>query len=190
MVVTSSLVVTEPGNGTLDLFPIDTSEETLVALCTELFRDHWEAIRFGILIQGSVLEIRAPGAPVKVAMMDGYLTVAFESWHMHLCIGEHKGLDKPVEPEVARHRRTARAEFYRRLDDSERPISWGLRLFNGKDEQQLTVFLPNAMLDDDDQLIEPPDWSRLRLWDALRERYLGVGPDARDRTAPRFVHDS
>ena len=93
----SSRVVTEPGNGTLELFPLDTSATTLVPLCTELFRDHWAAIRFGILIQGSVLEIRAPAAPVTVAMLDGYLTVAFDAWHLHICIDAHHGLDRPVE---------------------------------------------------------------------------------------------
>ncbi len=185
----SSRVVTEPGNGTLELFPLDTSATTLVPLCTELFRDHWAAIRFGILIQGSVLEIRAPAAPVTVAMLDGYLTVAFDAWHLHICIDAHHGLDRPVDPQLAHHRRTARAEFYRRLDPAARPVSWGLRLFNGQGEQQLTVFLPNPLLDGDDQHPVSPDWTRLTLWDDLRRRYLGLDPDPRDRTAPRFVHD-
>ena len=184
-----SRVVTEPGNGTLEIFPLDTAAATLVPLCTEIFRDHWAAIRFGILIQGSVLEIRAPAAPVTVAMLDGYLTVAFDAWHLHICIDDHRGLDRPVDPRIAHHRRTARAEFYRRLDPAARPISWGLRLFNGQGEQQLTVFLPNPLLDEDDQRPVSPDWTRLTLWDDLRRRYLGLDPDPRDRTAPRFVHD-
>ncbi len=184
-----SRTVTEPGNGTLELFPLDTSATTLVPLCTELFRDHWAAIRFGVLIQGSVLEIRAPAAPVTVAMLDGYLTVAFDAWHLHICIDAHRGLDQPVDSRLAYHRRTARAEFYRRLDPDARPVSWGLRLFNGKDEQQLTVFLPNPFLDDDDKHLASPDWARLTLWDDLRRRYLGLATDPRDRTALRFVHD-
>lgn len=182
-------IVVEPGNGTVEIFSMEPSEAGLVALCTEIFREHWEAIRFGLLIQGAVYEIKAPGAPQRVGMLDGYLTVNFGDWHFHLCIGEHKGTaEKPVEAELARHRRTARAEFYRVLDDAGHSMSWGFRLFNGNDEQQLTVFLPNPFLSDDDEYLPAPDWSRLALWDRLRARHLGLGPDPRDRLAERFVH--
>ena len=70
-------IVVEPGNGTVEIFSMEPSEARLVALCTELFREHWEAIRFGILIQGAVYEIKAPGPPQRVGMLDGYLTVNF-----------------------------------------------------------------------------------------------------------------
>ncbi|CAI7978764.1 transposase [Frankia sp. Hr75.2] len=33
-----------------------------------------------------------------------------------------------------------------------------------------------------------PDFSRLAAWDALRERYLGLGPDPRDRSGTGFRH--
>src|SRR5262249_43216920 len=73
-----------------------------------------------------------------------------------------------------RHRRTARAELYRRLDQSRAPVSWGLRLFNGHDEQQATILLPNPFLSpDSDKVLKTPDWSRLELWDRLRPRWLG-----------------
>ena len=182
--------VHEPGNGTLDLFPLDTSEPTLLALLKDLFQQRWADIRFGTLIQGAVFEIRAPSPPARVAMLDGYLTVDFGHWHLHICIGEHKGSARnPVAPELARHRRTSRAELYRRLGPDGNPVSWGLRLFNGKDEQQLTVFLPNPFLDDDDHNLSPPDWTRLALWDELRLRFLHLPPHAKDRQATRFVHD-
>lgn len=182
-------IVVEPGTGIVEIFPMDPSEAGLVALCMEIFREHWEQIRFGLLIQGAVYEIKAPGAPQRVGMLDGYLTVNFGDWHLHLCIGEHKGTaEKPVEAELARHRRTARAEFYRVLDDAGHAVSWGFRLFNGHDEQQLTVFLPNPFLSDEDEFLPTPDWSRLALWDQLRAQYVGLDPDPRDRLAERFVH--
>jgi hypothetical protein len=173
----------------LEIFPLDPTEETLVNLLTELFRDHWGKIIFGPLIQGAVYEIKATEPPGKIGMLDGYLTVDFGAWHFHLCIGEHKGsANNPTDPDLARHRRTARAEFYRRLNPDGSVGSWGIRLFNGKDEQQITIFLPNAFLSDDMKYLKTPDWSRLALWDDLRRRYLGLEPDPKDRSGKTFFH--
>jgi hypothetical protein len=181
--------VTEPGNGTLEIFPLDPTEENLTSLMTELFRDHWDKIQFGPHVQGAVFEIKATEAPERISMLDGYLTVDFGAWHFHLCIGEHRGSAKhPTEPEVARHRRTSRAEFYRRLNPDGSVGSWGIRLFNSKDEQQITIFLPNAFLSDEMKFLKTPDWSRLELWDDLRRRYLGLEPDSRDRSGKTMFH--
>ena len=62
------------------------------------------------------------------------------------------------------------------------------RMFNGEGAQQLTVLLPNPFLDGDQHPLDPPDWSRLELWDALRRRYLGLPPDPIDRSGEGFVH--
>jgi hypothetical protein len=181
--------VHEPGMGTLELFPVATDAETLFALLEEIFTRHWREVVFGSLIQGAVFELRAGEAEPQVSLLDGYLTVAFGSSHFHVCIGEHRGSRAhPTPRELATHRRTARAEFYRVLDPEDAPTSWGLRLINGAGEQQLTVFLPNPFLDDAGRILETPDWSRLGLWDALRERHAGCAADARDRSARRFFH--
>ena len=125
-------------------------------------------------------------------MLDGYLTVAFGASHFHLCIGAHRGPRYDRTPEaLARHRRTSRAELYRRLDRaSGAPISWGLRLFNGEGEQQTTILLPNPFLSpDSDKVLKTPEWSRLALWDRLRARWLGLDePDPVDRSGKRFRH--
>ena len=181
--------VSEPGMGRLEIFPLDTAEPFLFGLLEDVFANHWRSIVFGSLIQGAVFEIRAPNAPQRIAMLDGYLTFDFGAWHFHLCIGEHKGSRaSPTDPALAAHRRTARAELYRMLDGDGAPSSWGLRLLNGRDEQQMTVFLPNPFLDDADRILETPDWTRLALWDHLRETYLGLGPDEGDRAAKGFHH--
>ena len=133
----------------------------------------------------------APHAPTYVGMLDGYLTVAFGASHFHLCIGPTRGPHHdPTPPALARHRQTARAELYRRLDRSGAPASWGLRLFNGAGEQQLTILLPNPFLSaEGDKLVQEPDWSRLALWDELRARWTGsAGPDSLDRSGVRFTH--
>ena len=183
--------VTDPDGATVEVFSLPTDEASLEKLFCDLFENHWDKITFGPLIQGAAWEIRAPHAPTDLGMLDGYLTVAFGASHFHLCIGPHKGPRNSPTPEaLAHHRRTARAELYRRLDQSGAPVSWGVRLFNGHDEQQTTILLPNPFLSPDaDKILERPDWSRLDLWDHLRARWLGTAePDPLDRSGRGFSH--
>ena len=175
-----------------DIFALPTDAESLEALLTELFEQHWHEITFGPIIQGAAWEMQATEAPSKVKMFDGYLTVAFGVPHFHICIGEHKGPhNNRVSPELAHHRRTGRAELYRRLSRVGTPVSWGLRLFNGKNEQQITVLLPNPFLHPEtDKVLKVPDWSRLALWDKLRARWFDLHePDPFDRSGKGFRHD-
>ncbi len=184
-------LVHEPGMGTLEVFPLDTSEQFLFTLLKDLFENYWSEVQFGILIQGSVLELSAPQKPEKVALFDGYLTVEFGQWHhMHVCLGKSVGTGcEPTPPDVTEHRRPARAELYRKLNKNGHPTFWAFRMFNTKDEQLLTVFLPNPLLTKDMQYQKEPDWSRLTIWDYLRKTYLGLDPDPKDRTAGKFSHD-
>lgn len=180
-------IVTEPGMGVLEIFPLPVDETTLLGLLTDIFQNYWQDVCFGPLIQGAAYEITAPHA-ARVTMRDGYATIDFGAWHLHLCIGEHHGTRRtPTSPELARHRRTARAEFYR-IVTSGAPTSWGLRLFNGGGEQQINVILPNPFLTAEGRVERTPDWGRLAVWDILRRRHLDLGPDPRDRTATRFYH--
>jgi hypothetical protein len=172
----------------LDVFPLPTDSASLEALLRDLFENHWREITFGPIIQGAAWEMRADKAPSYVGVLDGYLTIAFGVPHFHLCIGETKGsCNRPTSPELAAHRRTSRAELYRTRGRSCVPMSWGLRLFNGAGEQQITVLLPNPFLDPDtDRFLKEPDWSHLALWDKLRARWLGLTePDPIDRSATR-----
>lgn len=182
---------TEADGSTTEVFALPTDAASLEALLRDLFENHWQEITFGPIIQGAAWELRAPQAPRVHKLFDGYLTVSFGVPHFHICIGEHKGPhNNPVSPELARHRRTARAELYRLLSSEGTPVSWGLRLFNGHDEQQITVLLPNPFLHPEtDKILKTPDWSRLALWDRLRERCFGLArPDPFDRSATGFRH--
>lgn len=183
-------VADEPGMGRVEIFPIPTGEATLFDLVKHIFETYWATVFCGILIQGAAWEVKAPGPPRKVALFDGYVTVDFGAWHFHLCIGETKGIGAtPTPPDLARYRRCARAELYRMLNPRDgAPNSWGLRLYNGGGEQQMTVFLPNPFLGDDGRPLRRPDWARLAAWDDLRRRCLGLGPDPLDRTGKGFVH--
>ncbi len=142
----------------------------LEQLLRELFEEHWRKIVFGPCIQGAVFEIRLTEPPKNISMFDGYLTVDTGAWHLHLCIAEHK--DAP-SPEIVRQRQTSRAAFFH---DSRPggcvPGTWGLRLWNGLGEQMLTVFFPNPYLTDEQRFQKEPDWSRLALWEQLREQYV------------------
>jgi hypothetical protein len=184
--------IVDPDGATVEVFPLPTDEATLLELLRDLFANHWHDITFGPMVQGAAWEMRAAQAPSKIGVLDGYLTVAFGVPHFHICIGEHKGPhNNPVLPELAHHRRTARAELYRRLKRDGTPVSWGVRLFNGKDEQQITVLLPNPYLDrETDKILRKPDWSRLYLWDQLRARWLcQAEPDPLDRSGTGFRHN-
>ena len=187
---TRSQTAADPDGATVEAFPLPTDEGSLEELLRDLFEQHWDKITFGPLIQGAAWEIRASHAPSQIGVLDGYLTVAFGISHFHLCIGPRKGTrSSPAPAALARHRRTARAELYRRLDKSGAPVSWGLRLFNGHDEQQVTILLPNPFLSTDDKVLKTPDWSRLELWDRLRARWLGATePDPLDRSGRGFSH--
>ncbi|MGE0195167.1 MAG: hypothetical protein AB7P48_06035, partial [Methylocystis sp.] len=160
-------------------------------LMRDLFENHWNEIVFGPIVQGAAWEIHANRPPTRIRLLDGYLTVAFGVTHFHVCIGENKGpRSRPTSPELATRRRTSRAELYRRLGSTCVPMSWGLQLFNGADEQQITVLLPNPFLEPKtDRFLKEPDWSRLALWDKLRARWFGLhAPDPIDRSASRFKY--
>jgi hypothetical protein len=181
----------EVDGSAIDVFPLPVEEAALEALLRDLFENHWREITFGPIIQGAAYEFKASSPPTHIGTFDGYLTIAFGAPHFHICIGEHKGApSNPASRALARHRRTSRAELYRRLDRSGAPVSWGLRLFNGAGEQQITVLLPNPFLDQDsERCLQTPEWSRLGLWDSLRARWLGfTEPDPVDRTGKGFRH--
>jgi hypothetical protein len=183
--------IVDPDGANVEVFPLPIDEKSLVDLLRDLFANHWQEITFGPMVQGAAWEMRAAQAPDKIAMFDGYLTVTFGVPHFHICVGEHKGPhNNRVSPALAHHRRTARAELYRRLSRDGTPVSWGLRLFNGKDEQQITVLLPNPFLHPEtDKVLKVPDWSRLALWDSLRARWFDLTePDPFDRSGRGFRH--
>lgn len=185
--MTPSIIREEFGIGRIEVFPLPVEPDFLFGLLKDVFENHWSRIVFGTLIQGAVFEIKTDRPPVEVSLFDGYFTADYGQWHFHLCIGAHKGNPKtPTPPEVARYRRTARAEFYRLLNSDDTPRSWGLRLFNGGDEQQLTVFFPNPFLSDAGKVLKQPDWSRLSMWNDFRGRYLGMAPEAGDQSAKGF----
>lgn len=151
---------------------ITPTEETMRELTRVLFEEHWRDIVVGPCIEGAVFEIRFAEAPKIVSVFDGYLTVDLGHWHFHLCIGPHKGT-KSVE--LASKRRVAKLALFEMKGSKcmGGGNSYGLRMWNGFDEQMTTVFLPNPKLSDDMKVLKQPAWERLRLWYELRNQFLG-----------------
>jgi hypothetical protein len=144
---THSKRVTDPDAAIVDIHPLPTAQATLEELLRDLFEQHWDKITFGPLIQGAAWEFRATHAPTHLGMLDGYLTVAFGASHFHLCIGPHKGSrNNPTSEALARHRRTARAELYRRLDIRRSgllglaPLQWARRAAGDNPTSQSVPF--------------------------------------------------
>jgi hypothetical protein len=63
-----------------------------------------------------------------------------------------------------------------------------VRLYNGRDEQMMTLMLPNPFLTNVQQIRDEPAWEQLELWDRLRATYLGLDPDPHDRGGKGFQH--
>jgi hypothetical protein len=161
-----------------EYFDVECSEATLLALLRACFEEHWSEVIFGPCLEGAVFEGRFSGKPV-LTLFDGYATVDVpgeHSWHFHLCIGDNRGSSSlPTPPELARWRRCTRAAFFRNLDGQGSASAWGLRLWNGRGEQMLTVSFPNPWIDPArQQYVDEPNWSRLDLWMGLRERFADV----------------
>lgn len=162
----------------IERFEIDCSESRLFAILQDIFEAHWDQVIFGPCIEGAVFEGRFARRP-SVSLLDGYATVQVdgsESWHFHLCIGPHGGSAAlPTPPELAAWRRCARAAFFINRDRAGRPSAWGFRMWNGRDEQMITIFFPNPWIDPERrQYVDTPDWSRLELWMKLREKWAAI----------------
>lgn len=126
------------------------------------------------IVQGSVLELEFNAPPKLCILYDGYLTVAAEGWHLHLCIEANLGgpLCKTPE-ELRKQRQVSRAAFYRRFNAAGNPRSWGIQFWNGADEQLMTILLPNPLVDGENLLPEgKPDLSKLTLYQELRDIYV------------------
>jgi len=173
--------VDNPDGTRTELFDVACTEASLLALIRDVFEEHWGDVSFGPCIEGAVFEGRFAERP-RISLLDGYVTVEVAgsaSWHFHLCIGPHRGTPSlPTPPALAEWRRCRRAAFLMNRDRAGRPSAWGLRMWNGRAEQMLTVFFPNPWIDPARQrYVDTPDWSRLDLWMRLRERHAGVAAE-------------
>lgn len=178
----------EDGTLAREVWALPLEEEFLETFLRDLFENHWRGIRLGPMIQGAAWEWKCPGAPKRIGLFDGYLTVMFgNGGHFHLCIGENRGpASDPTGPELRAHRRPSRAEIFRSFDRNAKPLTWGFEMWNGKGENGLTAFFPSPFLNDDDTLADPPDFSRLATWRAVADRWLGRPPEALDEEGCGF----
>ena len=164
----TAAVVHEADGSVTRYADVPVTGDTVARLLTELFTDHWREITFGPVIEGSAWEIRLSAAPT-LSLRDGYLTVDTGGWHFHLCVDDHRAGGNAA---LAAARRVARTAFFRTDGGSCVPTSWGLRLWNGRGEQMITVFFPSPFYDAaTDERRREPDWSRTALWESMCERW-------------------
>ncbi|MEA5575767.1 ferredoxin [Anabaena sp. UHCC 0451] len=157
----------------------DCGSDVLASLMYTLFEQNWQQVGIAHIVQGSVLELEFNAPPKLCILYDGYLTVAAEGWHLHLCIDTNFGgplCKTPVE--VRKQRLVSRAAFYRRFNLEGNPRSWGIQFWNGADEQLMTILLPNPLVDGENLLPEgKPNLDKLALYQELRDIYvLGIKP--------------
>ena len=176
------------GRKTRELWPLPLEEAFLEAFLRELFERHWQGLVFGPLIQGAAYEFKCPSEPRSITLFDGYLTVHYGSGgHFHLCIGENQGSEtNPTPPALRAHRKPSKAQLFRGFGKDGKPLSWGLEMWNGKDEPMISIFFPNPFLTDDDQIAERPDFARLAVWRAVTKRWLNREPEAFDEEGGGF----
>jgi len=163
--------------GSIEYEYFDCGSDVLSSLLYTLFEQNWQQVGVGHIVQGSVLELEFNAAPKLCILYDGYLTVAAEGWHLHLCIEANLGGPLCKTPlELRKQRQVSRAAFYRRFNAESHPRSWGIQFWNGADEQLMTILLPNPLVDDENLLPEgKPDLSKLALYEELRAIYvLGI----------------
>lgn len=168
-----------PTGGSIEYEYFDFSTDVLSSLLYTLFEQNWQQVGVGHIVQGSVLELEFNAPPKLCILYDGYLTVAAESWHLHLCIEANLGGPLCTTPiELRKQRQVNRAAFYRRFNTEGHPRSWGIQFWNGADEQLMTILLPNPLVAGENLLPEgKPDLSKLALYQELRNIYvLGKKP--------------
>jgi hypothetical protein len=163
-------IVRELDGSTTEYHEMSVDGDRVERLLREVFTDHWERITVGPLIEGAAYEIRF-AEPPRVTLLDGYLTVDTGRWHFHLCVGDHRGARSA---ELARLRRVTRAAFFRTEGGSCAPTTWGLRLWNGRGEQMITVLFPSPHFDERWNRLPEPRWEKTALWRDLRQRYGGA----------------
>jgi hypothetical protein len=165
-----------------EVWPLPIDEPYLSALFRDLFENHWSQLTFGPMIAGGAYELRCPAAPKSISVSGGYFTVHWgRGGHFHLCIGESQ-----ADPATVAHRRPSKCELVRGADRNGNPVTWSLRVENGRGESTLSIYFPNPFITDEDELADAPDWARLSLWHDLLRTYAGQAPDGRDQLSEGF----
>ena len=164
-----------PEGGKIEYEDFGCTVDITGPLLYTLFQERWQEVQIGHVVEGGVLELEFTQPPKLCLIYDGYLTVATEAWHIHLCLEDHLGGPHCKTPvELRQRRRIHRASLYRRLNSTGRPTSWGIQFWNGDRENMMTIFLPNPCLTADEDLLpyNKADLSKLALYEELREIYV------------------
>lgn len=187
--IASEPKTTTLGDGARALQTWDTpvDEAFLEEFLTYIFTRYWDKIVFGPMIEGAAYELTCPRAPTTCRVFDGYLTIAFDGPHFHLCIGENNGpANNPTPDDLKRRRKPSKARIFRRLDNDGAPISWGFEMWNGANEPMISIFFASPFLEAGDKVIKEPKWENLAMWRDISKRYLGRSAEAFDESGKGY----
>lgn len=117
--------------GELTVSDVEGASGTALSLWSFLFSRHWRELRYGLCIKGAIYEL-AFGRRPKLRTHDGYLMVFMSPHsHFHLCYWHTDG-----ESACARA-----ALFGRRAGGAPGTADRGIRFWNSRGDQMLTLFL-------------------------------------------------
>ncbi|NER28509.1 MAG: (2Fe-2S) ferredoxin domain-containing protein [Symploca sp. SIO1C4] len=173
---------TEPASrsGTIEYEDFSPQIDVLGPMLYTLFQERWQEVQLGHVVEGSVLELEFSQPPKICVVYDGYLTVATESWHLHLCVEENLGgPHQKTPPNLRQQRLVGRAALYRSLNEHGKARSWGIQFWNGTGEKMMNLFLPNPFLGEEEDLLpeNKPCLEKLALYEELRQIYVqGIRP--------------
>ena len=167
MAEASGAVVHEADGSITRYADVAVTGDTIERLMLEVFRDHWAEIFAGPIIEGAAYEIRFTAPPTcRCSMAISPSTPA-------------PGTSISASTTTGARRRPSRPgcaawDGPRSSTPTAAPVCparWGLRLWNGRGEQMVTVFFPNPWLDEAGERVREARWDRTALWETLRRRY-------------------
>lgn len=184
----SEIIYTDSDAINKEIWKLSLDENFLLSFMTDVFKNHWQGMRFGPIIPGAAYELKVSSAPKSVTYDSGYLTVMYDNGgHFHLCLGEFIGsTDNPTSQADRNHRKPSKAQIFRSYGKDEKPNSWGFEMWNGHNEPMISIFFSNPFLSDQDTLPDVADFSRLKSWREISKQWLGRDPETIDEQGKGF----
>jgi hypothetical protein len=157
-------------------------EAYLAEFIQYVFKNYWDQVNFGPLIEGASYEMTCAHAPTYFDLSNGFLTIACGTQHFHICVGTGGWPVGDTRPA----RLPGKAVIFRRLDMKGAPLTWGFELVNSAGTPMLTIHFSNPHADLGDKLLKPPRWENLAMWRDIAKRYLGREPEQFDETGDGY----
>lgn len=139
-----------------------------LSLYLDLFLKYWDKMNFGQCIPGAIFELSLPAKPQNITYRDGFLIIYLpnSAGHLHLAVNELTSASNfEIEKRVDLCKKIA---FFKGFTaQSKSATDYGIRFWNGKNNQILNVFFGN---DDEEGNFQVTDLHK-EIWHNLKEKY-------------------